>query len=404
MSTSRAFVPSESVRPISLPVAAEGVPEAMGVLTSHLKPFVNVEDRDWPLVAGWMVNHLIAGNNSPILMLLGTNGSGKSTACNAINYAVEGGRSVPDSLEFSGKKDDVMVTLSKHKVAVFDNISKISEDLSDNLAQVVYGKTYQKRKLRTDDDLVDLYIKSSVIMNGISTGQLREDLKDRMVVLNLAGTVSQQTNIFDLKASQVEHHPQVYGALLTLVSAVMRVLRDENIPAPKSRARMDDYARVLGALDHLLGTESVARYLETLDESAEDAQDDPLLLHSVALIRRQANYDEETQVWSGWLGTKELMDAYNTDNDTWNARLSGVHMEALTARTVPERLTRVQAEWARLGVEIRMGEKKRTTVNKRQQTAYPVYIHPKAAELVREARSLDFEKNGFQADSTNEAL
>lgn len=380
VSSQRAFILSEAVRPLRAPENVEGVPEAFRAVNELLKPFVNVSQKDWPLIVGWMVNHLLL-NNSPILMMLGTNGSGKSTACNAINFAVEGGVAVPDSLEFSGKKDDVMVTLSKHKVAVFDNISKISDDLSDNLAQVIYGKTYQKRKLRTDDDLIDLYIKSSVILNGISTGQLREDLKDRMVVINLDGAVKHQTSIWEMKNFQVANQPKVYGALLTLASAVLRKLRDEEVPALPSRARMDDYARVLWALDELVGTDSVARYLETLDESADDAQDDPLLWHVIRQVVENGTYSNG--VWNGLVGTKNLVNAFNMDSESWTNRLAGTG-ETLTARSVPERLTRSQVEWARLGVEIDVSQKKRSRVFGEQQTVYPVRLTRLAEELVGE--------------------
>lgn len=380
VSAKRAFVLSEAVRRLEEPQRIEGVPESFKELNQLLKPFVNVENADWPLIVGWMVNHLLL-NNSPILMLLGTNGSGKSTACNAVNFAVEGGHAVPDSLEFSGKKDDVMVTLSKHKVAVFDNISKINDDLSDNLAQVIYGKTYQKRKLRTDDDLIDLYIKSSVIMNGISTGQLREDLKDRMVVIKLDGAVKNQTSIWEMKQFQVANQPRVYGALLTLASAVLRKLREDEVPALASRARMDDYARVLWALDELLGTSSVARYLETLDESADDAQDDPLLWHVVRQVVENGTYKDGE--WSAYIGTKKLVNSFNADSETWANRLAGTG-ETLTARSIPEKLTRSQVEWSRLGVEVGINQKKRSRVFGEQQTVYPVRLTKKAKELVAE--------------------
>lgn len=382
VSPRRAFVLSEAVKPLKTPEEVGGVPEAFKTLNTLLRPFVNVAERDWPLIVGWMVNHVLL-NNSPILMMLGTNGSGKSTACNAINFAVEGGLAVPDSLEFSGKKDDVMVTLSKHKVAVFDNISKISDDLSDNLAQVIYGKTYQKRKLRTDDDLIDLYIKSSVILNGISTGQLREDLKDRMVVINLDGAVKNQTSIWEMKQFQVANQPKVYGAILTLASAVLRKLRDEEVPALASRARMDDYARVLWAMDELVGTDSVARYLETLDESADDAQDDPLLWHVIRQVIENGEY--RNGQWTALIGTKRLVNAFNMDSDAWTNRLAGVG-ETLTARSVPERLTRSQVEWARLGIELDMTSKKRSRMYGEQQTVYPVRITAVAEEMVAEVK------------------
>jgi len=387
MSPQHAFIKNEAVLEHSVPEKVASVTDALKILEQTLRPILNVRDEDWSLIVGYMVNHLIAENISPILMLLGTNGSGKSTASNAITYALEGGKAVPNSLQMGSKADDILVTLSKHKVGVFDNITQISGALSDVIVQIPYGKDYEKRKLFTNNENIVTLVKSSLIMNGISTGQLRDDIKDRMVVINLAGTVGKQTSLYDLKRKQIDNHSRTFGALLTLVSAVLRVLKDNTVPEYEARARMDDYFGVLWALDYLTGSQSVDRYLQSLQTAAEDALDDPLLTSIVRLIVEQGGEVVDGKI-TGLLGTKKLVNLYNTHKDSWPERFAG-KFDGLTNRAVPDRLSTGQATWNRLGVKIIFadGKQPRPRIDGEQQVAYAVEIDAtKAADLIDEAK------------------
>lgn len=387
----KVFIKDQAVREIGTdPVVPKDVPEAVGTLNRILRPLFNVNEGDWHLIIGWMVNHLLAERVSPILMMLGTGGSGKSTMCNAVNYAVEGGRTFPRSGAMKNDVDDVMVTIAKKRVSVFDNVSKLSGELSDTLAQAVYGMDYEKRELRTTDDVAVIKVNPSLILNGITTGHLREDLKSRMVTIRIAGTVptDRQKDDLEIVREQTEGHPEVYGALLTLTSAVMKMM--ETGPKPVVSARMREYGTVLGALDSLLGWESLKRYEKSVQETSEDALDDPLLMSVVYLVTKNGTQRADGS-WLGWVGTTQLATEFSNGASTLKARLSGEEMR-LTPRQVPDRFSRVQGDWRRLGVLLGIGEKatgnNRPVIDGSRQAAYPVVLTHEAAQLIADAQQI----------------
>lgn len=390
VNSERVFIKDGSVREIATdPVQPGDVPKAIGTLDRILRPLFNVTEDDWHLIVGWMVNHLLAERVSPILMMLGTGGSGKSTMCNAISYAVEGGPSFPRSGAMKSEVDDVMVTIAKKRVSVFDNVSKLSGELSDTLAQAVYGMDYEKRELRTTDSVAVIKVNPSLILNGITTGHLREDLKSRMVTIRIAGTVptDKQKDDLDIVREQTEGHAEVYGALLTIASAVMHQLETQG--DVQITARMKEYGRVLHALDDMLGWNALDQYLHTDEESAEDALEDPLLATVVYLVRKNG-VELPDGSWQSYVGTSQLTTEYNMGGSTFAARLSGEKHE-LSPRSVPDRFSRVQGDWKKIGVVINVAGKltgsSRPRIDGVRQAAYQVTVLPKAKSLIEDAEA-----------------
>lgn len=385
-SSGHAFLRNEATLPINNPQEVK-LKDARATLETHLLPYINAQNEDWPLVVAWMINHLIPNHYSPILMLLATQGSGKSTATKAVKFAVEGGLELGEVGGFKDNEDDVMVAMSKARVTMYDNVSKISEDLSDTLCKVVYGTTHEKRKLRTDSDVVTLKVNSSLILNGIETGQLRGDLKSRMVTVNLNSGVLKQMTGANLKTDIVKAHPAIYGALLTLIANVLPLL----VQAPEwpsdgpKGMRMQDYARVLWALDQLWNTNGIARYISSLNQATEELLDDPLLLTATALVRRYGTYISEDGAYEGIIGAKELLNAYNGMGVGSRLQLGAAERETINPQKLGGMLTRAQGEWTRLGVTIRKED--RITLRGVQQVTY--WIRVSNPELQTQSASVN---------------
>ncbi|MFF5793695.1 hypothetical protein ACFY5D_16740 [Paeniglutamicibacter sp. NPDC012692] len=368
-STGTAFLRNEAVLPIGTPNTVR-LTDTRTQLETHLLPYVNASHEDWPLVVAWMVNHLIPSHDSPILMLLATAGSGKSTATSAVKFAVEGGLEMDRVSTFKDNEDDVMVAMSKAQVTMFDNVSKVSAELSDRLCQVVYGTTHQKRKLRTDSEVITLNVKSSLILNGIETGHLRGDLKSRMVPINLNSGLLAQMGGRELKTKIVDAHPSIYGSMLTLVANVLPLL--DQAPAFASEGsqglRMQDYARVLWALDHLWGTKGLSTYVTALNGMSEDLLDDPFLLAVASLVRQHGSYNSEDGSYTGLIGTKEMLTRYQASTMSERIQDALGNRPTINAQGIGGKLTRAENEWSRLGVKIK--KESRTTIRGEQQVTY----------------------------------
>ena len=65
----------------------------------------------------------------------------------------------------------------------FDNVSKISESISDILCRAVTGSGFSKRELFTNDDDVIYNFKRCIGINGINLGATKSDLIDRGIII-----------------------------------------------------------------------------------------------------------------------------------------------------------------------------------------------------------------------------
>lgn len=366
------FIRDSSVLHIQTPAKVD-FKDARSTLNQYLRPYVNSSEEDWTLLIAWLVNHVI-DNESPILMFLAEAGLGKSTACRALQFAGEGGFELGELSKMPSKPDDLIVTLAGSRITTFDNISKISHEMSDTWCQSTTGVKYSKRKLRTDNEVVTLKTRSRIIANAISTNELRDDVKERLVTVKLTNDIVNQMKTDDLNSFLVENHPAVYGALLALAVRVLELQESAPVFPSKGREglRMQAYARVLWSIDQLWGTSGIAHYKNELNLSAESAYDDPLTLSLMGAMAKYGSYVPEDNRWVGRLSNTAILNQHASS--TFHERLNGSKEEALTPRALSGVLTRKAAEWKRLGIQIGAGYREYDPMSMRKATFYEVTI------------------------------
>lgn len=232
------------------------VPQTGGT-TDQLWGLLNVAVADRPLVVGWLVAALLADIPHPILLLRGLQGSAKTTTARTLVSLLDPSaaplRSVPADL------GDWSVAASGSWVVGLDNVSRIPEWLSDAICRAVTGDGLVKRRLYSDSSLEVLSFHRVVVLTGIDVGALRGDLADRLLVVELDPIApTQRRQDAELAFERASAQPRLLGALLDLtvrvLGALPKVERGEGWP------RMADFARVLAAVDAVLGTKALARY------------------------------------------------------------------------------------------------------------------------------------------------
>lgn len=138
----------------------------------------------------WLVSAYIPDICKPILLITGPHGSSKSTACSMIQELIS-----PQAMfrsTFPRKTDDLAVRLANRALCVYDNCSKISPEQSDLLCSCSTGGSYEKRKLYTDSQLINIPLKSSVVLNSCETLIERPDLLSRTLQFNMATLSGEQ--------------------------------------------------------------------------------------------------------------------------------------------------------------------------------------------------------------------
>ena len=149
----------------------------------QLRPFVNVAGEDgWHLFVGALVAAFAEGGPYFVLVLLGEQGSAKSTSARVFRELVDPSRS-PLRAEPADQRD--LLIAAKHGwVIAIDNVSHLSDALSDAICRLSTGGGFSTRTLYTDEDETVLDAQRPVVLTAITDVVRRGDLLDRAVVID----------------------------------------------------------------------------------------------------------------------------------------------------------------------------------------------------------------------------
>lgn len=230
------------------------LPERGGSLAPLLDLLPLQERRDAALVLGWLVGALSPRGPYPILVLAGAKGAGKSTAARLLKALVD-----PQEAPLRAEPKDVealMVAAKASWVLAYDNLSKVPTWLSDALCRLSTGGGLGKRELYTDSEEHVLEAQRPVILTGIGFGLLRDDLADRVMMVNLERLEDgARRPERELWAAFEQAHPKVLGALLDAVALALRRWEEVRAAMP-SLPRLADWAIWAEAAAPALGLEA----------------------------------------------------------------------------------------------------------------------------------------------------
>lgn len=259
---------SAPVRFLRTPLTAEmPLPPANGDV-NRLWNFVNVAVEDQPVLLAVLIAALVQSDvPHPVLALFAEQGSAKTTTTRMLVDLID-----PSSIETrqAPRDADSWVTAASGSwVVALDNLSAIPPWLSDSLCRAATGDGNVKRALYTDADLALIKFRRCIIVNGIDVGAIRPDLAERMAMVDLRRIERhmRQTEA-TLRQEWRTALPGILSGLLNLAATVHQRL--ETIVVDDA-PRMADFGRVLAAVDELLSTDGLRRYMSRADQLAEDS-------------------------------------------------------------------------------------------------------------------------------------
>ncbi len=240
-------------------------PPVPGGDLAELWALLNVAPQSRPVLLAWLVSALLPGIPHPIAALVGEQGTGKSSASRMLTALLDPS---PAQLRKPPRDIDGWTTAAAGSWIVgVDNVSAVADWWSDSLCRAVTGDGDVRRRLYSDADLTVFAFRRVVLLNGIDLGAVRDDLADRLLTVELHRITDRQLDA-DLSRVWAEAHPRILGALLDLAVKVLQVLPGVQVA---DLPRMADYARVLAAVDHVLGTNGVDTYKAQAGDLAADA-------------------------------------------------------------------------------------------------------------------------------------
>lgn len=147
--------------------------------------YLNVaKDEERRLILAWLVQSLRPRGPYPALILQGEQGTAKTTAARVLieltDPRVASNRTCPRN------EHDLLIAARNGWVVSFDNLSGLTNWLSDALCRLATGGGFSTRELYSDTDEILIDVKRPVVLNGIDDVAHRPDLIDRSIVLTLA--------------------------------------------------------------------------------------------------------------------------------------------------------------------------------------------------------------------------
>ena len=274
-----------------------------------LQKQLNLQGRHWTLTVAWLVGTLHPRGPYPILALTGEQGSAKTTIGRQV-------RSIVDPSEaplWSPPREDreLVIAARNSHVLGLDNLSRISDWLSDALCRIATGGGYSARELYSDGDEVVYSDRRPIILTSIETVVTRGDLADRALAVTLPRIPEESRlpeRVIYERMDRIQ--PLVLGALLdAMVTGLRRLpsVKLERLP------RMADFAEWIVACEPALpwkGGAFLDAYSEARDEMVEiGIEADTVTVALTEFLRADGK-------WSG--RADELLEALNAKRTDGN--------------------------------------------------------------------------------------
>ena len=235
-----------------------------------------------------------------VLIPHGEQGAAKSTFQEFIKTLVDPCGAL--TLSFPRDVAELVQQLSHNFIAYYDNVSEISQWISDLLCRAVTGSGFSKRVLFSDDDDFIYRFKRCVGFNGINVAATRPDLLERGLILHLKRIPKEKRRKLKHLWKQYEKiKPQVLGFIFDTLVQVLNRLKEVQL---KEFPRMADWAEVCEVISRCLGYPENA-FLNAYNKNIA-AQNDKALessLVATAIIKFVELKEEEER----WIGTSSKL-------------------------------------------------------------------------------------------------
>lgn len=267
-------------------------PQVMPVAGGTIDQFfdlINLPDAGLRLLLKvYLVASCIPEFAHPVLMVYGTQGSAKTTMCALLKDLVD-----PSALETSGlvseNEKELVQTASHHWMLVLDNLTYISEKISDLLSRICTGGGLSKRVLYQNDSDYIYNFKHIIVLNGITQVIHKPDLLDRALLIRLERIPDDKRATMKTIMEQFEQmKPSLLGAIFDAVSKAMYYhdqIQLDSLP------RMADFAQWGCAIAKALGEDPqdfIKAYQQNVMLQTEEAIDNSPLADAIKVFMNGA--------------------------------------------------------------------------------------------------------------------
>lgn len=207
-----------------------------------LREFVNIEDdSDWLVFLVFLVTTMAPDSPSVLLAMQGDMGAGKSESLRMIVKLTDPSALI-DGMKMTWRTEDLVRYASKNSLLFFDNLSKITDNQSDDLCKVCTGGALTVRRLYTNNDDEVYHICRPVLISGIPRLISRSDLNDRAIMLTVKRIPENKRKTqAELDACFNAAKPKILGAIFNVLADAIKKYR---FIEPKEHPRSADWYKI----------------------------------------------------------------------------------------------------------------------------------------------------------------
>lgn len=269
-----------------------------------LREFVHAEDDVVTLLCAWLLGSMRPEGPYPVLTISGEQGSGKSSILRLLRRIVD-----PHALDMRSPpedKRDLQAMVRNSFCLAFDNVSYISNKMSDELCTISTGTGAQGgRALYTNAEESAVRVCRPIAMNGIPDVIERGDLVDRSIHVHLPRIdPSRRRDDHEFWSAFNKVHSQILGALMN--AALVSIRNYATVVLPE-KPRMSAFAVWVAAAEEALGWEP-NRFLKAYLGNRNAAEEQLLEFHGLAsaMMRMMEDRDEFSGTYPELIGELEL--------------------------------------------------------------------------------------------------
>ena len=257
----------------------------------------NVEAITQSLIMSWLIGAMNQHGPFPILVVNGEQGSGKSTLCKLLKNTMDPCIATLKSLP--REERDLIISANNSWILSYDNISGISDWISDAMCRLSTGGGFSIRELYSDSEEMIFDVKRPIMLNGIENMGLRGDFSDRVILVNLPPIESKsRLDEQSIEAKFKELHPTILGGLCDTISAALKHIDSVKLDV---LPRMADFALWITASEPAIGVKKLVElYQKNKDEQSE------IVLEASLVGSAIIDFMATRALWEGTL--KQLLD------------------------------------------------------------------------------------------------
>jgi Domain of unknown function (DUF3854) len=325
----------ESLLPLPYPVEDGSLDD--------LKELLNVSGASWTLIITFLLFCFCPDKTYPVLVISAHRGSGKTAAAEILKGLIDPGKA--PLIKLQGDTQKLAIAATRRWMMVYDNVSYISSDQSDDLCRVATGFGFSTRTLHTTDEETTFEFTRPQIITAIDALVTRDDLADRVLMVQLPEITEDQRLPQAALTEKVEAaRPGILGALLTALSQTLAQLPHTN---PDKLPRMADYALFAIAAEKAVGLKT-GEFRETFDQARNESRQ--VVIEASPIGEAIMKLMESKLVWKG-TSSQLLLDLTGvTDEGTYKSKYW-----PKAANVFKRQLTRLTPDLKALGIEVREG-------------------------------------------------